>query len=1319
VKDVPWAHFTIELGVPGDARGVSQFASFPQADAINHEYNWNEIDGRTIALGNPANNDVFNGRDTSRMHYQFAQEATKGHVYPIMRSDELTLTNAWSQATGGAAEYMAKTLRLLGFNQVNTAQDDVQNSERYGWLRGTAFGSPGDLPFDEEATKKKMDADYRTAFAGIKAPEKVAYAQLADEPIEANTSEYSAPMWRFYNGDEQIPVANDGKVTLEQVKSAPKPAQGAKSALTDRLNFRDVTGSSDLNTAKVDLQDCVFEGDFMGGWVGFRAGIDDAQNPTKGVYWRIGDLDPHTDLNVNYGKMGDPKGASFIAKAAVLSQTAPTPFKIVFEAGQASLFINKVEIYKFERIAEKGGFSVFGPRKTLYSLRLRKIRANEHIDINAPGVLADELDAVNVGTDIKLNANDFDLTPPQREQTPEEFKTFLTTGMVQAGGFPEAQAGFRKWAAAKGLTPDLFGRKSWNEVNMLTVQSLIENRSDRRRYYWSRRYSNWLTPHMYGLAAEAIHRYSPNKNMKEFVALSGHSLYMHNEFLPMDLMQLAAEGKSLMAGVSDWMYVGGWSWDSMQSVAYSVAPMNAGARRYGADWGQEPISYPMMHQVGPEVFRSFTMLSNQVKHISYWTYGPNYAVTEGSWSDGPQQHVNASRVMNRISQVDDILPKARMRPSRVAMLFSMSNEAWDPTSSYSDKRAAFLSLSHEYYQPELVSEEQITAGALQHYDALYILDTAVSTATQDKIAQWVKGGGLLWACAGSASLNEYGEPLDLLAKLAGLSRTFGKETRPYKLTAEQNAIFGGEKPDDYITPEAGESVLRGQSAFRRGKLAGVKWEGAKMRAHYSDGVLAFGEKAVEKGKVFYLGHRAGITYSRTALNGGFNTIWTDAPRKLLTRPLLEAKVDREVLISEPTIMTNPMSTQGGTVLLLINMKPVASTNVKIGLKEPAKPLSVQWFAPDSMELTDLLCEYKDGRAWFTLPSLESLGNGTIVRVRRTPVPADSRKEELRAHTGEQLKSTDPRTLSAGLWFAGLNSQWKFDDKIEPFLANDAWEVRMAATEALWRLDRKASLPRIATAYNLELDRHVKSEMLYALVRLGHEGVQALCLKALADPQDYTRRQAMRGVVELIREGTKNRATPSAALKAFAASAAELGHYYKIPNDAWGTGLGWKEQVMALLDPKAIVDEAAAVFADITKSDPRSLWGNDRDLFASAIAASDALFNEYIKRTALGNSALGDPNLVIEIARRRRSPELAQALGEIMDKVNDAQSYPYVLALKTQHDKTLSHQLFQKRNAVPKIVRAGLPSVLEVTFATGLGPVVSDWDAWFKAHPVKN
>lgn len=88
---------------------------------------------------------------------------------------------------------------------------------------------------------------------------------------------------------------------------------------------------------------------------------------------------------------------------------------------------------------------------------------------------------------------------------------------VRWGGIGEAQEGFRQWLASQGINPSLFGEEKWDNITMLTLPGIVSTTEDRRLYYWSRRYSAYLTARMFGLAGEAIHRYAPDPSMESFV----------------------------------------------------------------------------------------------------------------------------------------------------------------------------------------------------------------------------------------------------------------------------------------------------------------------------------------------------------------------------------------------------------------------------------------------------------------------------------------------------------------------------------------------------------------------------------------------------------------------------------------------------------------------------------------------------------------------------------------------------------------------------------------------------------------------------------
>ncbi len=84
----------------------------------------------------------------------------------------------------------------------------------------------------------------------------------------------------------------------------------------------------------------------------------------------------------------------------------------------------------------------------------------------------------------------------------------------------------------------------------------------------------------------------------------------------------------------------------------------------------------------------------------------------------------------------------------------------------------------------------------------------------------------------------------------------------------------------------------------------------RVRARYDDQRPAWLETAVGKGKVVYLAHRAGLTYTAGSLHPFlYHTVWADTGRDSLTLSLVEARVERELTLSEPSIVAAPMATR--------------------------------------------------------------------------------------------------------------------------------------------------------------------------------------------------------------------------------------------------------------------------------------------------------------------------------------------------------------------------------------------------------------------------
>lgn len=1260
------AEISVWLKAEGAEAGRTEFAVFPHDDRVLRSFDWREPSGMAWTMMTDFQTHLHRlrtHRDHARENYEHALAAARGRLYPLTRGG-LIFTNGWGQATGAAHEYMAKTLRLLGMNATATTQP-TEDRERYGWANvGGHYWPPGYMPYDEGRSRRQYDDYYADYFKDRERFEHTAVFQIADEPGEIAREAMSAPIWRLEGeGDEQ--------------------------------RYVDHTGNSTLTTARMDLSDCVIEGAIsrQGAIIEFRLAVSGEGAAQDFTFLRVGQIHrEHPKVTVAVGKKGDAYGQWHERPQAKIAATA-TPFKIVYESGRAALYLDGNLVHQISDLPATGGFAIAGPPKTVHDLRLRTIAPDEHIVAANAGRTTNLTDG-NDFDDLGLDALEAELADEPDWVTRKPFARAVREDWRIGGAIPGAHEGFRKWLAARGIEPGDIGAAGWDDVQINTLHRFATDEAGKRLYYWSRRYSAYLTPRMFYLAAEAIRRHAPNKQMRSFVALSGHSLYFPS-MPPLDMFDLGAHGEALTPGISDWMSLGGWRWDSHQAVAFSVAPYNAGARRYGEDFGQPPVSFPMMHCVWPSTFRSYTQLANQVKVISYWTYGPSYATTEGYWSDSAGSHHAVSLTNNRAAQVDDILAEGRMRPSRVAMLYARSSDYWRTSgASFADKRAAFLALSHAYYQPELVTEEQVAAGALAHYDALVVLDAWVSHDARDAIDRFVRGGGLVCAYADALRFDEYDQPADWLANTVNIARTFDR-TPPASnvmrsvddaLAFEPYTVHGADRPD------------------------AVDAQDATVRATYDDGSPAWVEKQVGKGKVVYIAHRPGLTYTSKALrHGGHVAVWADTAREALVQPLIEANIERELTVSEPLIMASPLSTEAGTVIVLYNMRTSRRDGLTLRLREDARPISVQRFGDDGMTLVDQPFDHADGHVTLSLDL--AAGEAQMVLIRRAAAAPDDRLERMKARTVAQLESDDWQALLAGAWCAAFFPQWNLAERIRPLLEHEHWAVRRSAAEALGRLDDQASADTLAALVKGETDAHALGDMLLALARLDHPRTVELCHAMLCGDGP---------------DAGENAGHEQAYVRMMAARAMKVyleAHPISDDGDTWLDVQTANQLHRAMLaaknDPDRRVRQHGIALAPLVVPDEALTWivqsyddehvesARDRDLWRAALIANDPLVERW-----LADGMNGPRAMLLDVAARKADARLAAALREALTDADVQAMRAAWSALIVQGDKDLVRALVAQRATLDAGLRGYLTEILDRVF-----PDIrrgNDLEAWARA-----
>ncbi len=1233
-----------ETGGGTGSGGATQFAMFPYRDAVVRTFDWDEPDGLNINMMmdfEAGLHHLKTFRDCAREHYELAGQTADGRILPLTRPGLYLGTQA--SFTPYTQDYLCKTLRYLGFNVAGTP-DPIAVRARYGW--GSYTGNARmewHVPSTNTAETIEL---YRKAYGHLRKEADLLTGcpiwQMTDEPGEGWRHAMSAPAW-VYEED-------------------PEP------------QWIDYPGQSELYTVRTDYRDCVLEGKIArhGGVLKIMAAVDKPRQPASYVWWRIGAVSPGDPTQTFQSGREDSGSKNVLALAHPHADLGNklTPFKIVFESGRAALYLNDRLLHQVDGLPETGGFGFGEGAKALAALRIRPVTTAERLKPPDPFAVLAGAGGANGReewlNDIVADLNDELERNPAGPPQAANLKTFVEKDWLVAGGHPEVHAKFRQWAALRGLQPALFGVKTWDQVTPLTVPELVRTPEDRRRFYWSRQFSAWLTPEMFHLAAQAIRHQSANPDLWAYVGLSGGHMNVFGHTIS-DMFQLASHGNGLMPGISDWYTP---SADSQQVNAYSMAIFNAGARRPG----REPASMAMMHIVHPSPMRAHVTLANQAKYLSYYTFGPYYLGSGGdAWSERTECYTACSLINNRAAQADDILRSARLRPARVAMLWSQSGDHWHQAAAFKDKRAAFLALAHDYFQPELVTEEQVVRGDLENYDALYVLEPHVAAPAQERIAAWVRQGGLLWSSADALTRNEYDEPLDLLQDLCGLERQW---------TAAPDTEDDIPADAPRIDPVPNGPVFLSHTVATRGMPDRLHGPDATVRGRYADERPAWLEWNIGRGTVVYIAHRAGLTYTaKRSRLPGHGTVWADTGRVPLTTPLLEAGVERELILSEPLIMANALDSEQGTVIVLYNMHPAPRSDVEIVLAESAPPYSVETF--NGFDPVALPYRFENKRVHMTLPELDG---GQMIVVRRNEPPADDRLAHKRRRVDSLLASTHALDIAAAVWFAGHFPEWDMAGQLMPFVNHEQWEVRRAAAEALGQLRHQAAGAAIAEAFERETDCHAKGDQLVAMARLGHAAAWRYCAAAMANGENvFLMQQAVRAAHVVLETG---------AVAAADAMTFTLAAVAQPDLRVRREGI----RLLASLDPAALVDGCLNAFAGAAHDPAQPDW-------AAALAGCNEAFGMYLQRGAPGGATL-----LLAVAGLRGHPELAPDMASGLEGINTDNVAEWTRALLRQANPALTRAVFEKRDTVPAIDGA-LPGVLNAVFDVRLGADMEDWQKW--------
>jgi hypothetical protein len=523
------------------------------------------------------------------------------------------------------------------------------------------------------------------------------------------------------------------------------------------------------------------------------------------------------------------------------------------------------------------------------------------------------------------------------------------------GNDARALANFRAWLNERGLQPSALGVKSLEEVVPIESPVVLRERQKSNPaaanhvFTWTTRFRQASANQRLKWLTEGFHRSAPTNLLTSTLVAdhpyfggSGLGMGMDRENttwggfpLSLDWFGMARERVVDVIGIEDWlglnyMYGPSSTWEGFQLIGFQAAIFRSGSR------GELPI----ITWITPSDERNLRLKSASAlcqggKHFFYWTYGPTATSTENYWSDLRSAHDGVAAISRQLAAAEHIIAPGRTRPTRVALLYALSSDLWQPFGylSMAERRLTYFSLIHDQYLVDLLTERDVEEGRLGDYRALYVAEPCVSAGACAAIRRWVEEGGWLHGSCAAASRDEFGEPHAGLAEVFGLAPGVEVQVQPgrFDLRGALNDLawldqvrFGG-AGDDF-----GALGLKVKAVPKS----------ARVMATFTDNAPAVLTNRYGRGRAVWAATCPAVSYAKGArfVPAELKEKWPAAQRQFINSVAGASGAARLVELSHPVVEAGLFESPAGVALVLANFtyEPIPELRIGLPVKKPPR-----------------------------------------------------------------------------------------------------------------------------------------------------------------------------------------------------------------------------------------------------------------------------------------------------------------------------------------------------------------------------------------------
>jgi hypothetical protein len=518
-------------------------------------------------------------------------------------------------------------------------------------------------------------------------------------------------------------------------------------------------------------------------------------------------------------------------------------------------------------------------------------------------------------------------------------------GLPEPPGAADPQV-FRDWVKAQGITAASLG---------LTPEQIVYSPSEAAKaaqpalYYLSKRYQYEFGIREIKKRTDILRQHLPNAAIG--ANFSPHHGGQEHAYLGEVFKWVTCfrEEGMTMPWSEDYIFQVPVGTQQMSNINLDLA---RAANRGRPD--RESMYYVMPHWPGntPAMWRR--MFFGAVQHgatmINLFEFRPVQVAYTENHCTNPEMYATILKSFRELGTFEDIVQDGQVRPGVAGLWFSETGDIWrDNLGSFgASKRGLYAAIIHQQLPLDFIVEQDAADGALAKYQVLYLADRHVSRDASHKIAEWVAGGGRLFATAGAGMFDEYNQPNKVLRELLGVEPAALEEIGPQIDYIKQDIAFV--EPIDTVSWKHGDKTetMPVIGVRSRVKLAG----GAEPLAAFSDGSPAVSKRIVGKGQAIYCGFLPSLSYFKPAI-----------PRRPVDRTsaedslahLIPANFDasayqliglptegvtRPIECSEPRVEASVIESPQGLAIVLVNWsgKPVKGLAVTLNAFDEMRPI---------------------------------------------------------------------------------------------------------------------------------------------------------------------------------------------------------------------------------------------------------------------------------------------------------------------------------------------------------------------------------------------